>query len=156
MKPRILFAIVHRERSPLAPLEKGGTGECGVVPKINNVLKVPLNKGDLGGFSSQVPLNKGDLGGSSPRETAHRERSPLALLEKGGTGECGVVPKINNVLKVPLNKGDLGGFSSQVPLIKGDLGGFSPRETAHRERSPLAPLEKGGTGECGVVPKINN
>jgi len=95
----------YLERSPLAPLEKGG----------KDALQVPLIKGDLGGSLNQmevrsplaplekggkdalqVPLIKGDLGGSLNQMEV---RSPLTPLEKGG----------KDALQVPLYKGDLGG-----------------------------------------------
>ncbi|YAG08452.1 hypothetical protein NSTC731_04797 [Nostoc sp. DSM 114167] len=47
---------LHIIRSPLAPLNKGGTGKTSI--------KVPLNKGGTGKTSIKVPLFKGDLGGS--------------------------------------------------------------------------------------------
>jgi hypothetical protein len=41
------IALTNPRESPLAPLEKGGTG-----------LLVPLFKGDLGGFKSAIVANK--------------------------------------------------------------------------------------------------
>nr|WP_277875236.1 tetratricopeptide repeat protein [Alkalinema sp. FACHB-956] len=68
--------------SPLAPLQKGGTGEIegidGIARESENSFKVPLFKGDLGGSA-------GDLGGSGSELAAARElcewlgRLPLAI-----------------------------------------------------------------------------
>ncbi|MDY7005779.1 MAG: S8 family serine peptidase [Cyanobacteriota bacterium] len=76
-------------RSPLTPLEKGGTG--GVEVSLENgdtaSVEVPLENEES---SLEVPLAKGDLGGSSPEVPVDAEGAPL---------------------EVPLAKGDLGGSS---------------------------------------------
>ncbi|MFW6359157.1 MAG: CHAT domain-containing protein, partial [Chroococcales cyanobacterium] len=86
--------------------------------------KVPLSKGDLGGFF--LPDLLGDPP-YPPLKRGEQEEVPLAKEDLGGFFSL----KRGEQEEVPLTKGDLGGFFSlkrgeqeEVPLTKGDLGGF--------------------------------
>jgi hypothetical protein len=79
-------------RSPLAPLEKGGTG-----------FKVPLDKG---GTALKVPL------------------------DKGGTALKVPLDKEETALKVPLLKGDLGGSLAQNPQQLTKVTGVEVKQTS--------------------------
>jgi hypothetical protein len=107
---------------PQPPLERGESN------------KVPLFKGDLGGYefyftfmdhppqpplergeSNKVPLFKGDLGGSEFYFT-FMDDPPQPPLERG---ESSWSHLIDNPPQPPLERGEF----NKVPLFKGDLGG---------------------------------
>jgi hypothetical protein len=90
---------------------------------------IPLDKGDkiLGASKGKVPLIKGDLGGFPRQKYATEEESPCIPLNKG-----------DKILYTPNEY-----MKKKVPLIKGDLGGFPRQRYASQEESPSIPLDKG-------------
>ncbi|NES64487.1 MAG: hypothetical protein F6K24_04065 [Okeania sp. SIO2D1] len=156
--------VVGGDRSPLTPLNKGGTHQQEKVSLVVGGNLSPLAPLSKGGTHQQekVAFSQESLpDATTPHSTLEDNNNKKAPLPKWGLGGSlsqeslpdattpHSTPEDNSNKKAPLPKGGLGGSLSQESLPNATTPNFTPKDNNNK-----APLPKGGLGGSEITGEV--